>query len=90
MQAAVSDGNRIVYFYHRILGMEFPVRLFVWLLNTLDALNNVLRVDKLTVNLRGVADQSENGGMNTVPAVDTDAVVGFEHFGKTRDLFGSR
>ena len=68
--------------------MKLAVCLFVWLLHALDALNDVLRFDIFNIDLCGVTDQTENRGVYAVPAVDADAVVVLELFGKGEQLLG--
>ena len=60
MKAAVADAHLVVNLDDGVLGVELSVRLFVRLLNALDALNDILCVDVLDIYRMGVADKTEN------------------------------
>ena len=60
MQTLAADCYLIVDFNFCVIGVEFSVSLFVRLLNTLYALNNILSVNVVHINSGGVADKSKN------------------------------
>ena len=87
MKAAVAYGDVFADFDLGVFGVELAVRLFIRLLNALYALDNILRLDILNIDLRCVADKTENRGVNAVPTVDFNVIVGFQLFGKGQKLF---
>lgn len=55
-----------------VLRMKFSVRIFIGLLNPLDILYNIERFEQINIQQRGVADQAENGLMDSFADVYFD------------------
>ena len=88
MKTPVADAYCIADFYNGIFRVELAVSLFVRLLNALYALDDFLRVDILYIDGMGVADKSENGRLNAVPAVYLYVIIGSKLVGELVYPFG--
>ena len=75
MEVAAADFD--IFFFvnddYRVFGMELSVRVLVRLLDSLDILDDIESLDKVDVDSRCVADESEHGVVLAEAAVNRDA-----------------
>ena len=87
-QTPAPDDGAAPQIDNGIVGVKFPVGLFIRLLYPLDALDNVLGGDIFDIHLGGVAQQAEHYRVFAIPGIDLHAVLFGQLGGEFLHLLG--